>query len=189
MVDRTSKYSPLHRFLLQQYGPELPLSFREVESVLGFALPPSARIHPAWWSNNRGTNVAVKAWRDAGWRTSRVDLAGERVTFVREVARSGPAQPFGEPPLRAVTGVEDAGAPFERDDAIVVQRAALRGGAMRMLEDYCEAQGGDLAQAVVSLLNGMALERRRQLLERFPMQGAPSDVDSAALIREDRDAR
>jgi hypothetical protein len=186
MVDRTSKYSPLHRFLLQQDAPELPLSFREVEAVLGFALPPSARIHPAWWSNNRGTNVAVKAWRDAGWRTTRVDLVGERVTFVREAA---PGVRFGEPPSHAAAGVEDAGAPFERDDAIVIQRAALRGGAMRMLEDYCEAQGGDLAQAVVSLLNGMALERRRQLLERFPMQGAPSDVDSAALIREDRDGR
>lgn len=89
MADRTSKYFPLHRYFLGQTAVELPLSFHDVEQVLGFALPPSARTHPAWWSNNPGTNVAVKAWRDAGWRTSRVDIPAERVTFVREAAGRG----------------------------------------------------------------------------------------------------
>jgi hypothetical protein len=86
-------------------------------------------------------------------------------------------------------GVEDAGAPFARDDDLVVSRAALRGGAIRLLEDFSEAHGGGLADAVVGILNGLVLERRRQLLERFPKTGAPSPVDSAELIRRDRDAR
>jgi hypothetical protein len=189
MADRTSKYLPLHRYLLGQTSVELPLSFHDVERVLGFALPPSARTHPAWWSNNRGTNVAVKAWRDAGWRTSRVDIGGERVTFVREGAGQGFSEPFAEAPSNAARGVADKGAAFVNEGDIVVRSSALRGSAMRLLEDHREENGGDLGDAVAAVLNGMALERRRQLLERFPMTGPPSPVDSADLIREDRDAR
>lgn len=178
-----SKYEPLRRHLMGVAGERTRLSFGEIEQVLGFRLPSSARRYAPWWANTGGSHIQADAWMSAGWRTAQVDVPGEKVTFERVMP--GAAPDVGH----AAAGVEDAGAPFERDDVIVIQRAALRGGAMRMLEDYCEAQGGDLAQAVVSLLNGMALERRRQLLERFPMQGAPSDVDSTALIREDRDAR
>ncbi len=60
---------------------------------------------------------------------------------------------------------------------------------MRLLEDYREGNGGTIAEAVATVLNGMAIERRRQLLERFPRVGSPSGADSAALIREDGDAR
>ena len=58
-----------------------------------------------------------------------------------------------------------------------------------MLEDYQEAQGGSLADAAAALLNAVFVERRRPLLERFPLTGRPSTIDSADLIREDRDAR
>ena len=179
MLDGTSKYDPLNNYLCRQRGGELPLSFGEVEKVLGFALPPSARAHPAWWSNNRGTNVAVKSWRDAGWRTSRVDLAAERVTFVRE----GPqAERETKPPVAPRT-------PENGPGEIVIDRSQLRGSAIRLLQDYCEESGSDLAGAIVDILNKMALERRRQLLDRFPMHGPPSPIDSTDLIREDRDAR
>jgi hypothetical protein len=188
MPDRSSKYLPLHRHLLRQHVPELPVSFHEVEAVLGFALPPSARTHPAWWSNNRGTNVAVKAWRDAGWRTSRVDIGAERVTFVREATSTGLTE-RSDGGAHGAAGVADVGAAFVDDGSIVIRTSALRGGAIRLLEDFSEAHGGGLAEAIVGILNGLVLERRRQLLERFPKTGAPPTVDSADLIREDRDAR
>ncbi|HZZ88536.1 MAG TPA: hypothetical protein VFE13_09410, partial [Caulobacteraceae bacterium] len=159
MLDRSSKYQPLGRYLSGQDVDELPLTFQEVERVLGFALPPSARAYPAWWSNNRGTNVAVKSWRDAGWRTSRVDVPRQRVTFVRESARADANQGAEDPP-----GVAEAAAEFVADDSIAITRSQLRGGAIRMLEDYCEEKGGDLSGAIVALLNDMALERRRRLI-------------------------
>src|SRR5258708_38249983 len=84
-----SKYDPLRDFLKARPASEAPMSFPEVEEVLGFELPPSARQHPAWWSNNVGTHVNARAWREAGWKTSRVDLGSERVTFLR-----GEARPF-----------------------------------------------------------------------------------------------
>jgi hypothetical protein len=58
-----------------------------------------------------------------------------------------------------------------------------------MLEDYREAQGGSLADAAAHMLNSMALERRRQLLDWVRSNSPKVPGDSTDLIREDRDAR
>jgi hypothetical protein len=60
------------------------MSFADVERVLGFALPPSARRHRAFWSNNADNNVMTRAWREAGFRAARVDLDEGSLTFVRD---------------------------------------------------------------------------------------------------------
>jgi hypothetical protein len=75
-----SKYEPLTNFLGRRAGQTLRLSFAEIESLLGFALPPSKQ-HPAWWSNNPQNNVMTKAWLAAGYKTEQIDIAGEKVTF------------------------------------------------------------------------------------------------------------
>jgi hypothetical protein len=126
---------------------------------------------------------------DAGWQVWRVRRSEGKVYF-RPVESNDPSPDRSRPPHTTQrAGVEDAGAPFARDDDIVVSKAALRGGAIRLLEDFSDAHGGSLAEAIAGILNGLVLERRRQLLERFPKTGAPSPVDSAELIRHDRDAR
>jgi hypothetical protein len=177
-VPEQSKYEPLSRYLKTRSDRELPLAFQEVERVLGFELPPSARRHPAWWSNNRGTNVAVKAWRDAGWRTSRVDLGAERVTFVRE----GHASRGGNPKHPRQERSDHPG-------QIVIDRASLTGGSLRLLEDYCEEHNCSLSEAASGLLSALALERRRQLIDWVRANSPRVPGDSTDIIREDRDAR
>lgn len=81
-----SKYRPLADFLKDKGGAAIPLSFAEIEKIIGAGLPPSARKHRAWWSNNPRGSVVTMAWRDAGYRTTQVDLGEERVTFLRETA-------------------------------------------------------------------------------------------------------
>jgi hypothetical protein len=61
------------------------MSFREIESVLGFKLPKSAYEHEAWWSNNPTGHSHARTWLKFGWRTEAVDLAGRKVTFRRPV--------------------------------------------------------------------------------------------------------
>ena len=180
-----TKYDPLRKWLSQADGQRIRLSFREVEAILGFRLPHSARSLAQWWANTHGSHVQAAAWMEAGWRTRDVDIAGARVSF----ERTGRESDRSRPSPAELRGVSDAGAKYLQDDPIVVHRDKLRGGALRMLEDYREAQGGDLADAVAGLLNAMAVERRRQLLERFPLSETRSDTDSVDLIREDRDAR
>lgn len=76
------KYEPLTRFLEGRRTVEVPMSFREIEVVLGASLPASKQ-YPAWWSNNPSNNVMTKAWLEAGFQTERVDIGGERLVFRR----------------------------------------------------------------------------------------------------------
>ena len=85
------KYEPLKRHLESRFlVRETRLRFVEIEKLLGFSLPASARSYPAWWSNTRGSHTHAAAWLDAGWTTAKLDLAGGAVTFVKTSAqRSG----------------------------------------------------------------------------------------------------
>ena len=78
------KYDPLGHHLMNLHREEWTASFDQIETVLGFRLPYSARAHPAWWANEqRGGHSQKRAWLDAGWRTSDLNLTGETVTFRR----------------------------------------------------------------------------------------------------------
>jgi hypothetical protein len=170
-----TKYAPLRRYLEAQTASELPLTFSEIEKVLGFRLPASARNHAPWWSNHVGTHVNAAAWREAGWKTSRVDLGGERVTFVRD---NGPMEQ---------TGVSEGAAAWEGVDSLSL--GSLPQGVQRMIDDWAEQAGINRPAAAAAILEAAALERRRQLLENFPRPVMPPGYDSTAIIRADRDSR
>ena len=82
------KYAPLYRHLLAKSGPDWRTSFAEVEAVLGFRLPDSARLHRPWWANSAKGNghSHALAWQAAGWKTGRIDLDAETLVFAREDA-------------------------------------------------------------------------------------------------------
>jgi len=82
-----SKFEPLTEHLSRVRTSEYPTTFAEVERILGFKLPPSARRHRPWWSNNPDNSAMTKAWLAAGFRTERVDMAAERLVFRRSSTR------------------------------------------------------------------------------------------------------
>lgn len=82
-----SKYDKLREHLLSLSKPEWSASFAEIERVLGFELPPSARTHRAWWANQEPPPVQAGAWWGTGWSVQEVSLDEERVRFCREVQR------------------------------------------------------------------------------------------------------
>lgn len=182
-----TKYEPLKRYLAQARGTSIPMSFRQIEEILGFDLPSSARQYPAWWSNSVGTHVNAAAWRSAGWRTSAVDIGGERVTFLRDDRPAGPApvrRPLAGGTTPEAAGMAEAGAAF---DAIVLPPSRLSRSALGMIDDLAEAQHGDRVAAVVAILEANATERRRRMLEDLSVARLPADHDSTGLIRDDRD--
>lgn len=83
------KYEPLGQFLRKQHRDRVQMTFAEIERVLGQKLPASKQ-HRAWWSNNPNNNVMTKYWLDAGFKTSDVDTASERLVFRRDRAPSKP---------------------------------------------------------------------------------------------------
>ena len=88
-----SKYAALRRFLEGQKSERVPMSFAEIEKVLGFKLPNSQR-YPAWWSNNATNNVMTNEWIAAGFKTEQVDVGGRKLVF-RRVTPLGLAEEEG----------------------------------------------------------------------------------------------
>ncbi len=82
------KYQGLYAYLLVHQAQEWRTSFSEIEAIIGFELPPSARIHRPWWANRRSASghTQALAWNIAGWETAEVDMHSETLTFRR---RSG----------------------------------------------------------------------------------------------------
>jgi hypothetical protein len=168
--DAMSKYQPLESFLAARDERELPMTFAEVEALLGFHLPPSARSHPQWWSNNLGSHVAVRAWRGAGWRTSRVDVAGERVVFVRDAPATAPPSTSGEGDIH-------------------LRWTELGGFSQKLIREAREKTGRTPEEVVDDLLMELSQRRRRELLESFRARWTGPTGDSVDMIREDRDSR
>jgi hypothetical protein len=77
------KYTRLGDFLRAQPSPEVPMTFAEIERVIGGKLPPNSPQYPAWWSNNPSNNVMTKVWLSAGFRTEQVDVKARRIVFRR----------------------------------------------------------------------------------------------------------
>ena len=80
------KYAPLYRHLAALARPDWEVSFAEIETILGFALPASARLHRSWWANRTrsGGHSHALAWKAAGWKTTQVNLATATLVFKRE---------------------------------------------------------------------------------------------------------
>lgn len=112
------KYQPLYQYLRGLQAQEWRTSFSEVEAVIGFGLPPSARLHRPWWGNQRGGNghSHALAWSVAGWETAEVDMEGETLLFRRTDPRPAPRPPLDEVWPVHPTAVWPEGLSLRRED-------------------------------------------------------------------------
>ena len=76
-------YERMARFLWLKKDDIIPLTFNEITSIISGDLPKSATISRESWSNNPGGFGMSRMWLAAGYKTSQVDVAGQRVTFER----------------------------------------------------------------------------------------------------------
>ena len=78
------KYQRLYSHLCSLPDREWKVSFADIEAVLGFELPDSARLYRPWWANQAGGGRSQAiAWMAAGWETAKVDIPGETLLFRR----------------------------------------------------------------------------------------------------------
>ena len=79
------KYQRLYTHLRTLQSREWRTSFGEIESIIGFELPASARLHRPWWANQSHGNGHSQslAWSVAGWETAEVDMKTETLLFRR----------------------------------------------------------------------------------------------------------
>ena len=104
------KYQRLYTYLRGRQVDEWRTSFGEIEAVIGFDLPASARLHRPWWGNQKRGNghSHALAWSIAGWETAEVDMDAETLLFrrTRREARVQASAPRGLAcsPHRVVAG-------------------------------------------------------------------------------------
>lgn len=79
----SGKYYPLEKYLSEIEAKKLQLSFAEIESILGFALPSSAYKYSEWWSN--GSHTHANAWLNSDRTVSEYKL-GDYVVFTRKIS-------------------------------------------------------------------------------------------------------
>ena len=79
------KYQRLYTYLCGLRAEEWKTSFSEIESIIGFELPASARLHRPWWANQHrgGGHSQALAWSVAGWETADVDMDTETLLLRR----------------------------------------------------------------------------------------------------------
>ena len=112
------KYQGLYSYLTSLQVSEWRTSFNEVESVIGFELPASARLHRPWWGNQRGGNghSHALAWSVAGWETAEVDMDAETLVFRRTHPDPAPRLPLDEAWPAHPTAVWPEGLSLSRED-------------------------------------------------------------------------
>ena len=94
-----TKYAALEGHLRNSGQDTVPMTFADIERVIGADLPPSAFKHRPWWSNNPSNSVITNSWLKAGYKTENVDMAGKKLVFVK-VAQYPPPPESGAHALR-----------------------------------------------------------------------------------------
>src|ERR1700746_2010517 len=81
----SGKYVLLYKYLENRYANTVVLTFAQIEDLLGFALPETARLRPEWWTNT-DPNVSRPSYSHS-WilasRTAKPNLMAQTVAFER----------------------------------------------------------------------------------------------------------
>ena len=85
-----SKYAPLTGYLSSSGLDYIPMTFAEVEEVIGDKLPRSAFEYRPWWSNNPSNHLNADSWLRAGYKTSKVDMSERKLVFRKALASELP---------------------------------------------------------------------------------------------------
>ena len=81
------KYKALYEYLENRYANTVVLTFAQIEDLLGFTLPDSARVDHEWWANNDPNDNTPhphsRSWTLAS-RTATPNLQAQTVVFERK---------------------------------------------------------------------------------------------------------
>lgn len=77
------KYARLGWHLANEKGDEVERSFEDIEGILGFLLPKSAKMYRPWWANDSTHVQASDGWIEHGWNVDLVDMEGQVIRFRR----------------------------------------------------------------------------------------------------------
>lgn len=81
-------YGALQKYLTARYADAVVLTFAQIEDLIGFALPDTARVELGWWAAaapGAAASTQSQSWTLAK-RTATANLSAETVLFERTSA-------------------------------------------------------------------------------------------------------
>ena len=179
-----ARYDKLKHFLQNAKGTDVEMTFAQIEGVLGRALPPSAFVHRAWWSNNSDNNVMTKAWLAAGYQSSDVNMGGRTVTFECVGLLNAVAPAVHKP--AGVAEMSQTG--FDYEGLFSVSKS-LSPRAQEWM-DMMSNKKDERDMVVINVIESLAAKaRRKSIIDKYAKLNIGSGSDSVDLIRETRDER
>lgn len=80
----SAKYRGLAEYLLSSKEKSVTLSYSQIEDILGFALPDTAKkFKQSYWANTE-THSYASSWLAVGYK-ARVDVDHDTVTFTKKL--------------------------------------------------------------------------------------------------------
>lgn len=77
------KYVALRDYFEATNENDITISFSQIEKIVGFGLPKSARTYRSFWGQSAYQNVISDTWRTVGFNTTNVDIENETVSMHR----------------------------------------------------------------------------------------------------------
>lgn len=77
------KYRKLSNYLLASNNQSIILKFNEIESIIGFKLPESAKKYRPFWANTTTHSIAL-SWLSVGYETVEVNMDLQLVVFEKQ---------------------------------------------------------------------------------------------------------
>lgn len=80
----SAKYRPLAEYLVKSESTRVELSYAEIETILGFRLPDTARnFKQSFWANTK-THSYSSSWMEVGYK-AKVDADRNTVIFTKNI--------------------------------------------------------------------------------------------------------
>lgn len=130
-----SKYEPLGEYLKKRASERVPMTFAQIERIIGVKLPPSAKKHRPWWSNNAHNSAMTQVWLDAGFESEQVDMQARKLVFRRVRAPKAPSGEDEASPIHPAYG-------FMQGLVRIMPGTDLTQPADPELADYLDAKYG-----------------------------------------------
>jgi hypothetical protein len=189
---KVTKYQVLTDWFQSQDGSMVDLNFRQIESILSFPLPKSARTYREWWANSQSGHVQSRGWLDANWQVDTADLASQRIRFVKLRAQSRLETKSRNPSLPDQKGeplAPIASTKTQQNETNILQKLELSQRARDWLSTRMGNETEFLDQFQTWIEKQAAIAARQSIIDKYASLDNALGSDSVELIREDRDAR
>ena len=77
-------FMPLKKWFAKQNDASITFKFKEIETILGRDLSPSARKHSSRWYTRPDQNAMAEAWVTEGYKLLKLDFEREKAMFHRQ---------------------------------------------------------------------------------------------------------